>query len=224
LPLSFSTSLKLTTAKYYTPSGRCIQEIDYSDNNEIFSAHKLNLTKKFYTDNKREVFANGGIKPDSTVSNSSQSKQIQTLLARGMFFRFTTKYFNTNPILKIENIDEDSLFEEFLIYLSEHKFEYNSKSEKLLEELEKIAETEEMNDNIKSILKTLDREYLLEKSVELQKHKSEIICLIKEELAARINGREGRIIQGIKKDRQFKVAHDILNNNLLYNHLLGSSH
>jgi carboxyl-terminal processing protease len=221
MPLSFNTSLKITTAKYYTPSGRCIQEIDYSQNGEIFSDSKKNNTKRFFTDTKREVFANGGITPDSIVSNSSQSKQVQTLLARGMFFRFATNYFNTNSISNIDKLDETKLFAEFLKYLSEHKFDYTSQSEKLLTEIEKIALDEKMEAEILTTISDLGKKYKLEEKRELEKHKSEIICEIKMELAARISGKEGRILQSIKNDKQFKVAIDILNNNSVYNKLLG---
>jgi len=221
LPLSFNTSLKITTAKYYTPSGRCIQEIDYSKNDEIFNDSKSESLSKFFTNNNREVFANGGITPDSIVSNSSQSKQVQTLLARGIFFQFATNYFNGNSVTNIDKLDESKLFNELLIYLSEHKFDYTSQSEKLLEELKKIALEEKMDKDILASISDLDKKYKTEEISELEKHKSEIICEIKMELAARISGREGRILQSLKNDKQFKVALSILNDNLLYNKILG---
>ena len=221
LPLSFNTSLKITTAKYYTPSGRCIQEIDYSKNDEIFSDSKSESLSKFFTNNKREVFANGGITPDSIVSNSSQSKQVQTLLARGIFFQFATNYYNVNSVTNIDNLDEAKLFNEFLKYLAEHKFEYTSHSEKILSELEKIALEEKMDKDILASIADLDKQYKTEEIAELERHKSEIICEIKMELAARISGREGRILQSLKNDKQIKVALSILNNNTLYNKILG---
>ena len=221
LPLSFSTSLKITTAKYYTPSGRCIQEIDYSKKHDVFGDNKKQNTEQFFTDNSREVFADGGISPDSVVSNSSKSKQIQTLLARGMFFRFATNYFNTNVISNIDSLDGGKIYLGFLSYLEEHKFDYTSKSEKLLTDLEKIAKKEEMSKSIKELINTLENEYKSEETAELEKHKNEIISEVKEELAARISGRKGRILQSIKKDKQFSVALEILNNNSVYNKLLG---
>ena len=221
LPLSFSTSLKITTAKYYTPSGRCIQEIDYSKNDDVFCDVKEHDKEQFYTDNSREVFADGGISPDSVVSNSSKSKQIQTLLARGMFFKFATNYFNTNNISDIDSLDERKIYLEFLSYLEEHKFEYTSKSVKLLADLKKIAENEEMSESITKLINNLESKYNSEEVAELERHKNEIICEVKEELAARISGREGRVLQSIKKDKQFNVALEILKNNSVYNKLLG---
>ena len=223
LPLSFNTSLKITTAKYYTPSGRCIQEIDYSKNEDVFEESKSLDVKKFYTTNGREVFANGGIMPDTVVSNISQSKQVQALLAHGMFFRFATNYFNTNTISKIDSVEGSVLFNNFTKYLGEHKFEYTSKSENLLKDLNEIAKDEEMNEDIIKLIVKLDDEYESEKRAELEKYKSEIVCEIKQELAARISGREGRILQSLKHDKQFDVALHLLKNDTVYNSLIGIS-
>ena len=223
LPLSFNTSLKITTAKYYTPSGRCIQEIDYSKNEDIFGEPESLDEELFYTASGREVFAHGGIKPDTVVSNISQSKQVQALLARGMFFRFATNYFNTNNISQIDTVDEAELFDKFIEYLGERKFEYTSKSEKLLQDLQEIANDEMMNNEIINLISQLDSEYESEKRAELEKFKSEIVCEIKQELAARIHGREGRIIQSLKHDKQFEVALSVLRDNTVYNDLIGVS-
>nr|MDA3861234.1 S41 family peptidase [Melioribacteraceae bacterium] len=159
LPLSFNTSLKITTAKYYTPSGRCIQEVDYSKNDDIFGTDSTKEVAQFFTDNNREVLADGGISADSVVSNTSQSKQIQILLARGMFFRFATNYFNTSKILDIDGLNEGKLFTDFLKYLDEHKFDYTSTSEKLLADLEKIAKKEEMHKQVLTLISSLENEY-----------------------------------------------------------------
>jgi len=221
LPLSFNTSLKITTAKYYTPSGRCIQKIDYSKQTDLLNSENVVKEEGFYTDNMREVFANGGISPDTLVSNKSESKQIQALLARGMFFRFATLYYNTNNVTEISNIKSDELYTKFIDYIKENKFEYSSRSEKLLEELRVIAEREEMHEDVFKLIVNLDQEYQDEKISELAKYKNEIMFLIEEELAARIDGRSGRILQSLKHDKQFDVALSILGNELTYSNLLG---
>ena len=223
LPLSFNTSLKITTAKYFTPSGRSIQRIDYSENADIFDIDSNELEEGYFTDNMRQVFANGGITPDTIVSNKSESKQIQALLARGMFFRFTTNYYNTNKIYDIESIDKEKLFISFINYIRENKFEYSSNSEKLLEDLRVIAEKEKMHEDVFSLITQLDNEYEDEKIAELEKYKNEIIYLIEEELASRIDGRSGRIIQSLKHDKQFEIASEILASELTYKQLLGIS-
>ncbi|MCF6268421.1 MAG: S41 family peptidase [Melioribacteraceae bacterium] len=222
LPLSFNTSLKITTAKYYTPSGRSIQEIDYSNNEDIFGESKFIEEDKFFTANGREVFAHGGIKPDTLVSNISQSKQVQALMARGMFFRFATNFFNTKSISTIDSVNASELFDSFIVYLNEHKFDYTSKSEKLLKDLQEIAKDEEMNEEIINLISQLDGEYESEERAELEKYKHEIICEIKQELAARIDGREGRILQSLKHDKQFDVALYVLKNDTIYSNLIGA--
>ena len=223
LPLSFNTSLKITTAKYYTPSGRSIQEIDYSKDKNLFQDTSPIDEDGYYTDNMREVFANGGITPDTIISNSSESKQIKVLLARGMFFRFATSYFNTIKIDSLENLNSDSLFSAFLSYLEDHKFEYTSKSEKLLGDLKELADTENLDREIVDLLNSLDVEYQKQKKIELVKYQSEILSKIKEELAARIDGRKGRIKESLKTDKQFEVAINILQDSHKYNYLRGAA-
>lgn len=221
VPLSFNTSLKITTAKYYTPSGRCIQKIDYSKNADLFDVDAKINDEGFYTDNMREVFANGGITPDSIISNKSQSKQIQALLARGMFFRFATNYFNTNKVTNISLLDDKELYNKFIKYINENKFEYSSPSEKLLKNLRTIAKKEEMHDEVFNLMSQLDSEFEDEKMTELERYRNEIIYRIKEELAARINGRSGRILESLKHDKQFDVALSILGSKSTYKNLLG---
>jgi len=221
VPLSFNTSLKITTAKYYTPSGRCIQKIDYSQNADLFDVDTKKNDEGFYTDNMREVFANGGITPDSIISNKSESKQIQALLARGMFFRFATNYYNTNKVTDVESLNNEELYNKFIEYINEKKFEYSSPSEKLLKDLKTIAEKEEMQEDVLKLIADLDSEFQDEKMTELQKYKNEIVYRIEEELAARVEGREGRILQSLKHDKQFDVALSILDNEPTYKNLLG---
>ncbi|MCW8816737.1 MAG: S41 family peptidase, partial [Ignavibacteriaceae bacterium] len=92
-PLSYNTSLKITTAKYYTPSGRCIQRIDYSEGSEIIKDLTPDSEQKFFTDHKREVFAKGGITPDTTVEFNIDGELTKDLLAKGHFFKFANNYF-----------------------------------------------------------------------------------------------------------------------------------
>lgn len=221
VPLSFNTSLKITTAKYYTPSGRCIQKIDYSKNADLFDVDAKINDEGFYTDNMREVFANGGITPDSIISNKSDSKQIQALLARGMFFRFATNYFNTNKVTDIALLNDKELYNKFIEYINENKFEYSSPSEKLLKNLRTIAKKEEMHDDVFKLITKLDSEFEDEKMTELKRYKNEIVYRIEEELAARIEGRSGRILESLKHDKQFDVALSILGSKSTYKNLLG---
>lgn len=220
IPLSFNTSLKMTTARYYTPSGRCIQEIDYSNEKNIFEKPKHDKNKTFFTDNKREVFAEGGITPDTTVHNSSNSYLVRMLLAKGMFFKFATNFFNTNSPQSISKESDEDLFNMFQKYLNTQDFDYKSQSEILLTELEESIKKEGYNSNLLGEVEKLDVKFDEIKKKELNKHKTDIIAEIKEELAARTDGRKGRITESLKFDNQFATALNILNDERVYDSLL----
>ncbi len=223
IPLSYETSLKITTGKYYTPSGRCIQKIDYAKENNVIIPLSSLTANEFKTDNERTVLSAGGILPDSIVTNSSESKQINHLLAQGLFFKFSTNYFNTNSSLDLDKLDNVEMFGKFLSYVDEQSFEYKTRSEKLVEELEKAAEESELNGNVKTHIQSLKLEIEKERKAELMKNKNEIINKLKEELAARVNGDKGRIIESLKHDNQFEIAISLLQNEIKYNQLLSSN-
>ena len=95
-PLNFNTSLKITTAKYYTPSGRCIQKIDYSKKNKVFTEADSIVTSSFLTDNERTVYSGGGITPDTSVNYEVEGEITKDLLAKGLFFQFADHYYYSN--------------------------------------------------------------------------------------------------------------------------------
>ncbi len=221
VPLSFNTSLKLTTAKYYTPSGRCIQKIDYSKN-KVFTKHNLIVEEEFKTDNKRSVFSSGGIIPDSTVPERPESEQIEFLLARGMFFKFASFYFNTNNFSDLGLVSKNELFDRFVGYLDTQKINYTSKEEKVLAELTSMVEKKKYNSGLVEKLNNINEQLQKIKREELKKFKDEIVIEIMTELAARINGRKGRIEEMLKNDKQFKTAYHILNKPGLYRKILAA--
>ncbi len=116
-PLSFNTSLKITTAKYYTPSGRCIQKIDYSKNNQVIPDPDSLQQDQFSTDNKRVVYSAGGITPDTTVKNGIESDLLKDLLAKGIIFNFADKYYYQNVDIDFNKISKDKILSEFKKYL-----------------------------------------------------------------------------------------------------------
>lgn len=220
IPLSYDTSLKITTGKYYTPSGRCIQKIDYAKENDVIIPVTSLNSSEFKTDNQRTVYSGGGILPDSIISNSSDSKQMKHLLAQGLFFKFATNYFNVNNTANLAEIKDDEIFKEFLSYIDEQSFEYKTRSEKLIEDLYKTAEESELNTDILNQINNLKKEILKERIRELEKNKEEILSKIKEEIAARINGDKGRIMQSLINDKQFATAIKLLKDEKIYNSFL----
>lgn len=216
-PLSYNTSLKITTAKYYTPSGRSIQRIDYSEGSDVIINPTHESEQKFLTDNKREVYSKGGITPDTTVEFKINGELTKELLAKGLFFKFANNYFFDNPDVKYPGIDDQKLYGEFREYLSEEEFKYTSQTEIEIDNLIKgAADKEEIKDELLKIKDSLKG--LFEK--ELQIYKSEILREIRSELAARYLGVEGRIEEQLNSDFQVQTALEILGNTNTYNKLL----
>ncbi len=222
VPLSFNTSLKITTARYYTPSGRSIQRINYSDEKILLENRKEKNGVIFKTDNNRKVYSGGGIMPDSMVDNSTKSDLIQSLLAEGLFFRFATNLFNNNVNTDFESLPDKYLIDKFKKYLSNINYRYESPSLRLIRELLTKAKTEDLSENLIPVLKNEEKNQLARIDEQIEKYRSEIVGLIREELCARSNGRVARIIESLKQDAQFNTALSVLNNDKLYKKLLNS--
>lgn len=218
--LPYNTSLKLTTARYYTPSGRSIQKINYSEKSKVFSNYSVLAKKEFETDKKRRVYSAGGISPDTLVKNEISSELVQRLLAEGMFFKFATHIYNQNPKMKLESAGSENLFKEFGNYLKVQKFDFVSKTEKLIDQLKNVMNDEKIDSKIIEDLNKAKNQIDANHSTELVKNKDEVLGLIFEELAARVGGREGRIIESLKIDKQFEVAFHLLKNQDSYNRIM----
>jgi len=220
VPLSYKTSLKLTTARYFTPAGRCIQKVDYSKNKKLFpDAHKISA-KSFKTDHGRLVYSAGGITPDTIVANQPQAEVIRELLAQGIFFKFATHFFNRHPRVKLKRINQKTLFNEFKKFLRNSNFQYRSRAIHRLEKLKMFFEREKYLRKFKKELDNLKVKITKAKKNALELNKKDILHEIYTELAARISGRKGRIIQSLKYDQQFKTALNIFKNPGVYKTLL----
>lgn len=220
LPLSYNTSLKITTARYYTPTGRSIQKVSYSEKNKVFEQSSLIKPKEFKTDGKRTVLSGGGIMPDTVVKNISNSRLVQALLADGMFFKFATNFFNTNSNANWKNINPDLLLQEFTKYLKSQKFEFVSKSEKLIDQLEISGAEENIDQKFLDQLEKIKNQIDMNHTNELDKYKDDVLFEIRQELSARTEGRQGRIKESLKFDKQFLTAYNILNDHKKYESLL----
>ena len=219
-PLSYNTSLKITTAKYYTPSGRCIQRIDYSEGSDIIKDQTTDEKQKFFTDNKREVYAKGGITPDTTIEFSIEGEITKDLLAKGYFFKFANNYYYNNSDKDFSKISDAKLFDALKDFLSNEKFTYKSQAEVEIDNLLKGAEGEsEISKDLLEIKKELKGLF----SKELEIYKPEILREIKAELAARYLGSDGRVLELLNTDDQVQASLNILKDQKVYNHLLNNN-
>lgn len=220
IPLDSRTSLKITTGKYFTPSGRSIQKINYVDNNVIIGDTTFNRIEEYRTDSNRKVYSGGGIQPDTLVENNSKSELIRTLIAQGVFFKFATNFFNTNSIASWEEINKEELFESFKKYFSESDTEFVFKSERLLKALKEALSDEKISDDVKIKLNELEQVIEQAKQEELNIYRDDVIAELHKEIAARVDGMVGRITASMNYDKQLKTALSILESSEKYNKIL----
>ena len=219
--LSYNTKLKVTTAKYYIPSGRCIQALDYSNRNEDGSVGHVpdSLISEFKTIKGRIVFDGGGIIPDIVVEPEQLSNLSAALLTNFMIFDFATKFSNENE--SIASPDEfnisGNIYGQFAQFLKDNNFEYESESEHLLKELEKAAKEEKYYSLAEKDFESLkDRlEPHLDKDLEV--FSNEIKILLENEIVSRFYYQKGAIRSSIGEDKVIKTAIEKLNSDMAYN-------
>ncbi len=222
IKLPYNNTLKLTTGKYYTPSGRLIQKLDY--NNKVLEVPQRNIATKFKTDNGRIVMSAGGITPDSVVKSFEVSSISEELLSSGMFFKFSSHYFNENEKdgkIQISKISDNQIFELFKKYLNSNNFDYLGEDRKAIEKIEKsksVRELKELSEKFAEFKSILAQK----SSSALDEKKQEIIKLIKLELVSRSMGLKGRIEYAQEFDDQLAKAVKIIDNTKLYNKILNS--
>jgi len=219
-PLDYNTSLKITTAKYYTPSGRCIQKIDYTKDNKVFTQPDSIIKSSFLTDNKRVVYSGGGIIPDTTIDYIIEGNITKDLLAKGMFFTFADHYYYMNEKQDFNKIPDNVLFNQFEKYLDDEKYAYHSEAEKQINKMIADVSAKKIDGTLSADLEHIKKEFDKLDLTELKIYKDEILREIKGELAARFLGNNGRAEVYLSYDKQFQAALNILNDTTVYNNLL----
>ena len=223
--LSYNTQLKVTIAKYYTPSGRCIQALDYSNRNEDGSVGKIADTLKtaFKTKNGRTVYDGGGIEPDIEVEKSPISNIAISLIQKRLIFDYATDYRHSNEKIAAVEDYQFSDFEDFKLFLSDKEYEYHTETEDVVEELKEIAEDELYYESISAEYDALVTKLTANKKDDLNKFKSEIIELLTGEIASRYYYQKGRIIANLQFDEDVQEAIKILSNQEQYNSILAGA-
>lgn len=216
--VGYNSKVKMTTAKYYIPSGRCIQGVSYDEGEPIDIPDSLRTN--FKTKNGRIVQDGGGIKPDIFVDHPENNNIIAELLNKNLIFKYVTQYCLENvEVPEIANF-EFTKFDEFIHFLTVEGFEYETGSEKLLEDLKKEAEKENIFSSIKEDLKTIENKIESEKKNELFEHKESIEDIIEKEIISRYYYQKGKIQIGLKNDEEIKEAVAILIDSSKYKKLL----
>jgi len=213
--MAYNTQMKVTIAKYYIPSKRCIQEIDYSKKakNDTLTKNDT-LGAEFRTANGRIVYEGHGIQPDVKIEPEMLSTITAHLYAQNMIFKYANKFYREHKTIaspdKFEITDE--IYNDFVKFVESQDFKYTSESEKDFEELVKTAKTEGYYDNIKEQLDLLEEELKSHKDNDLVNNKKEISDILKMEIVSRYYFQKGRIISALNDDPELKRAVEILLN------------
>jgi carboxyl-terminal processing protease len=223
-PLSYNTQLKVTTAKYYIPSGRCIQARDFSHPNEDGSVGVIpdSLISEFKTRNGRIVKDGGGIAPDIELLPAPLSQISSELYIRNFIFDFATEYYWAHPDIKTPGqftfTDQD--YNDFKTFLMNRKFNYKTSTEESLNELIANAKREKYYDIHKDLFNNLEKDVSHNLEQDLNIFRPEISDLLEDEIISRYFYEDGAIEWTIKNDEQILKARDILNNKEEYSSIL----
>ena len=220
IDLPYNTNLKVTTSKYYIPSGRCIQAINYKHSGGGYREHiPDSLTKVFYTAGGREVRDGGGIKPDIEVKADTIPNIAYYLSATGqdsteVMFDYVVDYIAKHPVIAkpSEFHLSDADWEEFKTRVIKSGFTYDPVSKKQLEQLVKTAQFEGYFDDAKEAFDNLEKKLNHDVAVDLEKHKDVLLQIIESDIIAAYYYQAGSIEAGLHYDRQLKEAKNLLKN------------
>jgi carboxyl-terminal processing protease len=223
IPLSYNTSFKVTTAKYYIPSGRCIQAIDYSKKINGKAVHiKDSAKQKFTTKNGRIVYDAGGILPDIDLKPDSLSEITISLIIKNHVFNFVTQYVHDHASIPSPDKFEFSAtdYQLFLSYLEGREYDYKTSSEHKLEELIEAMKEDKYYDHSTDEISRLQTKVGHNKQRDLELFSNEIINVIANEIVSRYYYQKGRIIYDLRTDKEVKKAVEILRDPAQYNKIL----
>lgn len=213
LPLDYNTSLKITVSKYYIPSGRCVQNIDYF-NHDTTKAMKIpdSLAVAFKTKNGRTVYDKGGVEPDVQTTDSVLSDILFALVKNNLIFDFANDYRAKHETIPAPDkfAISDELYAEFVDFLKDKDYTYKSGTEEILEQLKKTSQEDKIFPAIETYYNQLNAKIQEEKKQDLFKYKKEICSYLASEIVVRYYYQKGRIINLLSDDPDITTAKEIL--------------
>ena len=225
--LSYNSKLKVTVAKYYIPSGRCIQKLDYAHKDEKGKATEVpdSLVSEFKTENGRSVFDGGGIEPDVNVELTEFANITFSLMQNNLIFDFATQYRaqqDSIPTPKSFSIGED-IYTEFTKFLSGKDYDYTTKTEELLEDIKKAAEKERVHTDLDEEFKELEVELKENKANDIHKFKDEISRVLENEIVSRYYYQHGRVENELEYDEDIAKAIEVFEKENTYKDILSGA-
>ena len=227
-PLPYNAQLKVTTAKYYIPSGRCIQALDYANRNADGSVGHVpdSLMSLFKTKEGRTVYDGGGVVPDFVIDQDTVSAIAVSLVSKFLIFDYATKYRSSHASIAAakEFHLSDQEYQDFTTWLSAKDYNYTTGSEKLMEDLKKTAIREKEYDDAKIDFEALNQKLSHNKQEDLQKHKAEIEEMLENEIVSRYYFEKGRTENEFLYDKDVKKAVEALINKAVYTSIIQTNH
>jgi carboxyl-terminal processing protease len=226
LPLSYNTSMKITIAKYYIPSGRCVQNIEYFKNDTLTPTRTKipdSLAVAYKTKNGRTVYDKGGVEPDVISPDTVASNLLLALVLNNLIFDYATQYRATHatiPEAKDFRVN-DEIYNDFIHFLKDKEYTYTTETEKVLEDLKEVAEDEQYFKDISALYDSMKKKIEEEKSTELQKYKAEISDYLASEIISRYYYQKGKYVDMLRCDPEISAAKDLLLNQARYKSILG---
>ena len=225
-PLTYNSQLKITTAKYYIPSGRCIQAINYSQRNDDGSVAAMpdSLKSEFTTQNGRKVYDGGGVDPDFEIERAMPALITISLMSKGLIFEYALQYhFEHETIAPAKEFKlSDEEFTEFTSWLKGKDYDYTTKVEKTIETLTKYAKSEKYFDSIKAEIEDLESKVMHDKEHDLKEYSEEIKSALEVEIAEQYYLMKGNYEVSFDDDLQVQSAVEILHDTERYNKLLSA--
>ncbi|HVW94563.1 MAG TPA: S41 family peptidase [Mucilaginibacter sp.] len=220
--LPYNSLVKITIAKYYIPSGRCIQELDYTHRRDDGSVVKVadSLIHEFKTKHGRSVYDGSGIYPDIFVKQERFANITQTLVGKLLIFDYANHYRDTHPSIDSNFTLSDAGYADFVKYLAGKNYTYNTSTERLLESLKGAATREKQFSEIQTEYDALKAKLMANKKNDLQLHKEEIRQVLENEIASRYYFEKGRYETNFKYDKELAEAVKVMQDKTTLNAIL----
>jgi len=214
--IGYNSKVKMTTAKYYIPSQRCIQSVEYKNGEPVEIADAKRTA--FKTRAGRTVYDGGGVKPDIVLDHVADIPVVKNLINQDLIFDYATQYCLAHPAIAAVMDFRFTEFNEFTKFVEERGFQYDSDSEKLLKQLLETSKKESIS--LEGDVKAIEAKIKASKKSEMAKYKDAIVDLIEKEIAGRYYYQNGKIQIGLRNDLEIKEAIDVLRDQSKYKKIL----
>lgn len=225
IPLTYNAQMKVTVSKYYIPSGRCIQAIDYSHRDDNGRAIKIpdSLKTAFKTKGGRTVYDGFGIEPDVFIEPEYASTLAITIITKFLAFDFASEFVKQNPTIPSAKDFKitDEIYNKFLDFIKNKDYSYSTVTEKMLKEMQEMSQKEKYSEEIEKSIEALKGKIESDKKNDLIKFKEEIKDILLSEIVVRYYYQKGRIESLLQNDIEVEKAVNLLSNSQEYNKILG---